>query len=79
MAYVPATSPPISKQIDFASLVAALDPELRLPTVVYIEPNGRKFKEYPKSDPAPKGYYSSEDHTALYASSYPPLTFYAVE
>jgi hypothetical protein len=70
--------PPQSETIDFASLVAALDPGWKDPQVVYEFPNGRKFKEFPAAD---QRVFSSENGGALYvpSGSVPGTLFYAVE
>lgn len=69
--------PPQSKVIDFATLVAGVDPRWRDPPVVYIY-RGRKFLEYPAADTT-QILYGSEDGTTLYVTGGTGPVFYAPE
>jgi len=74
--YVP-QPPPQSKVIDFATLVAGIDPRWKDPIVVYIF-RGRKFLEYPAAD-VTQNVYSSEDGLTLYVTGAANPVFYAPE
>lgn len=70
---------PISKKIDFASMVNALDPTWKSPPVVYLYSNGRKFKEYPQADQVVNCYCSEDGGTLYYQSDSPTFVFYSPE